>query len=445
MRFVTLAVAAAAQLPPLQFNTSFAAVGPAWALVRASSPLVAPALAALISSANSALRSGPWSVMNKARLPPSGDRHDYYSVGVYWWPCSKLGPQHCACPNTTFCVTAAPTCDAATGLPWVSCDGHFDAPQVSQLDQPQVASMAAATAALAQGFYWTRDERYAARAAALVRAFFLDPATRMNPNLRFGQAFPGVEDNGTFSGLIETDGNFISVLDSIALLQAPAPCGAGGAACPGSAAWTPADATALQLWLQDWCAWLGSTPYTAYALTFFNNHNTWLRGAWFLVASWVGDFARAAALLQGAKGGAPNAPICDQIGAGGALPAEEARVNSVGYVEMDVTGLLNLAGASRYAPFVASGRAGGVGDLYAFVCPAGNRSSIRGAVEYLLPYATGAKPWPYPTETADFSGSAPLFRQLAVATGNESLWRLAATIKGASAADKSLLWWRGGW
>lgn len=444
MLSLLLAATALSQpLPPLQFNTSFDHIASTWALLRASSPLISQPLAAINASATNALRSPSYSVMNKTRLPPSGDRHDYMSVGVYWWPCSHEGPQTCACPNTTFCVTTSPTCDVSTGLPWVSCDGHFDGPAVASMDEPKLASLAAAVSALAQGFYWTRTEAYAQRAAQLVRTWFLDPATRMNPNLNFGQAFPGVENNGTFSGLIETDGNFIQLLDSVALLQAPAPCGENGASCPGSPAWTPADDAGLRAWLSQWSAWLAGSPFSQQALSMFNNHQTWIRGAWFLVSSWLGDTPRGAALLEGAKGGGPHASICDQIGVGGELPAEEGRVNSIGYVEMDLQGLLNLAGASRYAPFVDSGGAASqVGDLYTFVCPTGNHSSIREAVEYLIPYATGAKAWPYPTETTDFSGAAPLLRQLAVALGNTTLWEIAGSIKGASATDKSLLWWR---
>jgi hypothetical protein len=428
-------------LPPLQYNTSHAHIAAVWELVRAGSPLTAPALAAVAAAAAAALRSPGFSVMNKTRLPPSGDRHDYMSVGAYWWACSARGPQACSC-NATHCATASPACNVTTGLPWVSCDGHADRPAMNSLDQPQLAGLASAVGALAQGYYWTREEALAQRAAELVRAWFLDPATSMNPNLNFGQAFPGVQSNGSFSGLIETDGSFIEVLDAVALLQAPAPCGARGAPCAGSPAWTPADAAALRAWLAQWSAWLAASPFSATALSFYNNHNTWLRGAWFLVAAWLGDTPRAAALLRGALGGEPHAPICDQIGAGGELPAEEARVNSIGYVLMDVAGLLNLAGASRFAPFVAGGGGGAVGDLYTFTCPSGNHSSVRGAVEYLLPFATGQRQWPYPTETADFSGAAPLLRQLAVAQRNSSLWALAAGIKGASAADKSLLWWR---
>jgi hypothetical protein len=45
-----------------------------------------PALDALIKQADQALRTPASSVMDKEATPPSGDKHDYMSVGPYWWP-----------------------------------------------------------------------------------------------------------------------------------------------------------------------------------------------------------------------------------------------------------------------------------------------------------------------------------------------------------------------
>ena len=41
---------------------------------------------ALIVNAEQALKEGPFSVMDKKRTAPSGDKHDYLSGGPYWWP-----------------------------------------------------------------------------------------------------------------------------------------------------------------------------------------------------------------------------------------------------------------------------------------------------------------------------------------------------------------------
>ena len=39
-----------------------------------------------VPSGDLSLSDGPWSVMDKQHVPPSGDKHDYMSLGPYWWP-----------------------------------------------------------------------------------------------------------------------------------------------------------------------------------------------------------------------------------------------------------------------------------------------------------------------------------------------------------------------
>ncbi len=45
-----------------------------------------PAYGPLIRAADKAMTDGPWSVTDKTRTPPSGDRHDYMSIAPYFWP-----------------------------------------------------------------------------------------------------------------------------------------------------------------------------------------------------------------------------------------------------------------------------------------------------------------------------------------------------------------------
>ncbi len=40
----------------------------------------------LCAEADEALHKGPYSVVYKIKVPPSGDLHDYMSIGPYWWP-----------------------------------------------------------------------------------------------------------------------------------------------------------------------------------------------------------------------------------------------------------------------------------------------------------------------------------------------------------------------
>src|SRR6476660_8559621 len=131
-------------------------------LVRAKDPRIAAAYASLMEDANKALTAPIVAVTDKKTLmPPSGDKHDYFSLSPYWWPDSTK-------PN---------------GLPYIRRDGVTNPESKRDLDQPRVAEMGANVQTLALAYYFSGDERYAKRAAAQVRAWFLDTATKMNPHL----------------------------------------------------------------------------------------------------------------------------------------------------------------------------------------------------------------------------------------------------------------------
>jgi Alginate lyase len=114
----------------------------------------------LITKANRALSQAPLSVTSKTKTPQSGDKHDYYSMGPYWWPDASS-------PN---------------GEPYVRRDGvvnpqrngdGFDATKLSKLSDD--------VSTLALAHFYTGDVRYAQKAAQMIRVWFLDPATKMNP------------------------------------------------------------------------------------------------------------------------------------------------------------------------------------------------------------------------------------------------------------------------
>src|SRR5262249_11522128 len=182
-------------------------------------PAAAAAVKALRARADKALKEGPFSVIHpRPRKPPSGDPHDYISLAPYWWPDPKK-------PD---------------GRPSIRRDGQTN-PEVNKFDRPLLGKMSSAVGTLAQAYRLTGDERYAAHAARLVRAWFLDPATRMNPNFNYAQFVPGRND-GRGTGIIESR-NFLTVVDAVGLLR-------------DAPAWTKADQAGLEDWFRRFLHWL---------------------------------------------------------------------------------------------------------------------------------------------------------------------------------------------
>ena len=169
------------------------------------------AWARLEREAQKALSEGPFSVVNKSVTPPSGNRHDYMTQAPYFWPDPKS-------PN---------------GLPYIRRDGERN-PEINKItDHHSLDDLENSVETLALAYYFKGDEVYAAKAVQLLRAFFLESATRMNPNLEYAQFIPGV-NTGRGIGLIETRG-LTRVVDAIGLLA-------------GSKSLTEADQRGLQDW-----------------------------------------------------------------------------------------------------------------------------------------------------------------------------------------------------
>jgi hypothetical protein len=499
----TTLLPAAHQHPLLLHNDSLLAT--TWARLARKDTTLRGAVARVEAEARGHLRAGPFSVTTTGATPPSGDKHDYVSIGVYWWPCARtpgLGEcdlalcAHgaCNCSSAEVCNRTGAHCDARTGLPWQSCDGHENRKQIATGGLPQLRGVHAAVSALAEGFYWTRNEQWAQRAVLLIETFFLNEATAMNPNFRYGQSLgypceppacpaPGVPA-GSGSGLVEIDAALADVLEAIALLTHPAPCkGSGVESCPGSPAWTAQHDAQMTKWLRQWLAWLKTSPFSTWACNFENNHNAACRHSWLAVSLWIGDGDTAAALVAGAKepqwtngtgsgstgtgmpyqklgaadcagcngactGTCGKAPIGGQIDATGFLPQESNRINSIGYTTVELQNLFRLAQISRAATSAAGHH---FDDLFGYTSQLGGQSSIRGALDFLVPFALGHKTWTHHTETTTWAIFSEL-RMAATVWGNASYaeWAASAAVQATGCLNvgvqncsdaAALLWW----
>src|SRR5580704_3455033 len=206
--------------------------------VRSKDPALMPAYEALLQDADKLLDYAPVSVMQKAVLPPSGDKHDYMSIAPYFWPDSSK----------------------ANGLPYINRDGVVN-PEVRQYtDKTNMPIVCENIYRLSLAYYFSNDEKYARHASKLAEVWFLDPATRMNPNLNYGQAVKGVTD-GRAEGLIDSR-FFIWAIDGIRLLQT-------------SKYWTSGNQVSLKQWFSAFLTWMQTSRIGQKEMNARNNHGVW--------------------------------------------------------------------------------------------------------------------------------------------------------------------------
>jgi hypothetical protein len=321
-----------------------------------------PAVDKLLCDADAALGTEPLSVVAKPMLPPSGNKHDYMSVGPYWWP----NP------------------DTPDGLPYVRRDGEQN-PERDNYDNVGQSKMSGAVQTLATAYFFTGHERYADHAANLLRVWYLDEATRMNPHLEFGQAIPG-----------RCDGRGIGIIDTACLPRLLDAVGMLGA----SGAWSSADRQGLEAWFGAYLDWLLTHPYGKDERGTHNNHGTWYDVQAVRYALFVGRIELALEILQSD----PHNRIARHFDPDGRQPHELARTKSFSYSSMNLSAFFHLASmAGRFDI-----------DLWRFETEDGR--GLRRGLDWIVEHAFGGGEWDYPNLTPiKPNGILPLLRLAAAA------------------------------
>ena len=137
-----------------------------------------------LKKADSLLSIKPFSVVNKTGLPPSKSKHDYMSIGPYWWPNPKT----------------------ENGLPYIRKDGEINPETRNNFtDFVEKKNFISAIKTLKDAFYYSDNVKYARKNLTFINTWFLEETTKMNPNVNFGQYVPGKSEGRCF-GIIEFGG-----------------------------------------------------------------------------------------------------------------------------------------------------------------------------------------------------------------------------------------------
>jgi hypothetical protein len=297
-----------------------------------------PAFEKLVKDAVSALNEGPFSVTFKEMVPPGGTKHDYMSQGPYWWP------------DTT----------KPDGLPFIRRDGVTN-PQAG-IDRRQIGSLMDATRKLSLAWYFTGEEKYADRAAYLLKVWFIEPDTRMNPHLEFAQSIPGIT-TGRGIGIIDVRGMH-TLVDAITLLE-------------NSGAIETADMNGIKKWFSDFFQWLTTSKNGKDEDDYKNNHSVAYDVIVTSIARFLGNDEYAAKKISEM----PARRIDPMIESDGRQPEELIRTNAFGY---SVSNLGNFFDAGE------TGLKVGV-DIFGYVNSKGG--SLRGALDFLTWYIGREEEW----------------------------------------------------
>ena len=330
--------------------------------LRTNDPTLDPPLTRLKHDAEQALHIGPMSVTDKTLLPPSGNKHDYMSIAPYWWPNPST-------PN---------------GLPFVRRDGEVNPERDHTSDHPRLEATIQDVKTLAIAYYFFGREDYAAHAARLLRVWFLDPTTKMNPHLKYAQAVPG-RNTGRGAGIIETH-DLPELIDFVSLLRS-------------SKAWPANQNQQWQAWNNAYVSWLLESPEGKTEAKAQNNHGIWFDVQVAALASFVGRDGVAKNVLREF----PAKRIDVQILPDGRQPRELARTRAWDYSVFNIEALFNAASIAE-----KSGA-----DLWNY--KSGDGRGIRQALDWLLPFAIGESKWAH-SQISPFQPEklAPLLRRAAI-------------------------------
>ena len=299
----------------------------------------------IIATAQAYLTQAPMPITTTSCPRSAGGPHDFYSEGDYWWP----NP-------------------ADPAGPYIRRDGQTN-PENFTAHREAMRNLNQWVAALVAAYQVTGDEQYARQAMAHLNAFFLDPATRMNPNLLYAQAIKGIV-TGRGIGIIDTI-HLIEVARAIAQL-----------ADRGYLTGEPL--AGLKQWFSDYATWMNTHPYGLAEKDHGNNHSTW----W---AAQMAAFAKLAAqeeLLEVARLQFKKL-LSAQMAPDGSFPEEISRTKPYSYT------LFNLEGYAVLCEIATTPQE----NLWYYE---GKNGSLERAWNFMVPFIKDKSKWIKPPDVQHF-------------------------------------------
>ena len=317
-------------------------------------PFVMPAYQTLISKAEKALSMGRLSVVDKSLTPPSQDKHDYMSLGPYFWPNPKT----------------------KDGYPYIRRDGKVNPNALIDSDSPRLVRLANALETLALAYYYTNNTKYAQRAVEMIQIWFINDTTKMNPHLKYAQGIPGTVP-GRALGILDGR-HFVRILDSITLIE-------------NSNLSSSKDLEIIKQWVKDYQNWLLNGEYAYEESHHPNNHGTFYDYQVVGYALYLEQPKKAKELLTNAQ----YIRLGSHIGSKGQNFHELERTRPLHYSLFDLEAMIGLALYSDHYDDV---------NFWTFTI---NQTSLKKAIDYVVKYKNNRDMWLVKNEKVNFMDLTP--------------------------------------
>lgn len=241
----------------------------------------------LKNKADKLMQTPPLSVTFHKSPAASGNIHDYFSEGPYWWPDEKN-------PDG----------------PYVRRDGEMN-PNRFNYHFDDMQTLSNAVVGLAQAGLFLENEAYFKKAVSLADTWFVSEKTKMSPHLEYGQAVRGICD-GRSIGIIDTT-QLIKVVSGLNLIE--------------ESGKFRDEIQLIKNWFRDYVYWMNHSEKGLEEKHYFNNHANW----WNTQAAVFSAFVNDEELLRECFRAYQNNIISNQTNENGAFSDELTRTISYFY------------------------------------------------------------------------------------------------------------------
>ena len=270
----------------------------------------------------------------------SGNKHDFYSEGDYWWPDDKN-------PNG----------------PYIRKDGLTNPANFTN-HREALIHFSQLSGALASAYVLTNDKKYARKLAEHLKAWFVNEDTKMNPNLLYAQAIKGVA-TGRGIGIIDTV-HLVEVTKAIHAIE-------------NSGTLSVADLATVKLWFTNYLNWITTHEYGIAERDNGNNHSV----CWTMQVAAFADLIGDEKTMEFCRNFYKNTLLPNQMDKEGSFPLELKRTKPYGY------SLFNLDAMTSICQILSTKN----DNLFTYTTSDGKNIEL--GIKFMFPYIENKSLWKY--------------------------------------------------